>query len=172
MDGLLFDGIVGNKSIDKIIKEHDFNIKGYVTVNPYYKEDFDLAIKKIHDKDYCGVKLYPSKNWYPYDGELYKPILEEAAKWQKYFLLHGTPEEAERVIQKYPDLNILLAHSIQSYEFMDKAIELAKKYPQISVDICNRYLINGSVEYLVNELGADRVLFGSEPLDITHWALL
>ena len=162
MDGLLFDGITGNKSVDKVIKEKKFNIRGYVTTNPYYKEDLHLALAKLHDDHYDGVKLYPSKNWYQYDGILYEPILEKASELQKYFLLHGTPEEAERVMKKYPNLNVLLAHSTQSYEFMDKVIKLADKYPQLYVDICCRYIVNGAIEYLVNNIGSERVLFGSD----------
>ena len=65
-------------------------------------------------------------------------------------------------MKKYPHLNVLLAHATQSYEFMDKVIALAKKYPQLYVDICCRYIINGAIEYLVNNIGSDRVLFGSD----------
>lgn len=162
MDGLLFDGIIGNSVVDKAIKEHKFPIKGYVTANPYYEEDILLALEKLKDTNYVGVKLYPSKNWYDYDGKLYEPILEHASQLGKYFLLHGTPEEAERVMKKYPDLKILLAHATQSYEFMDKVIALAEQYPQLYVDICCRYMTNGAIEYLVNNLGADKVLFGSD----------
>lgn len=162
MDGLLFDGITGNKAIDEAINHNQFKIRGYVTANPYYDEDIRLAINKLHNPHYYGVKLYPSKNWYPYDGELYKDILNEASNLGKYFLLHGSPEEAERVMKKYPHLNVLLAHATQSYEFMDKVIALSKKYPQLYVDICCRYIINGAIEYLVNNIGSDRVLFGSD----------
>lgn len=162
LDGLLYDGIIGNRVTDKAIKDNDFIIKGYVTANPYYSEDIQLAVQKLHDDNYIGVKLYPSKNYYPYEGDLYEPILKEASKVGKYFLLHGSPEEAEIIMQKYPDLNVLLAHSTQSYEFMDKVVKLSQKYPQLYVDICCRYIINGAIEYLVQKIGSKKILFGSD----------
>lgn len=162
MDGLLFDGILGNNAVDKVINRNGILIKGYVTANPYYNEDIQLAIQKLHDYRYVGVKLYPSKNRYEYDGVLYEPILNEASKLGKYFLLHGSPEEAKRVMKKYPYLKVILAHATQSYEFMDKVIELSKEYQQLYVDICCRYIVNGAIEYLVNNIGSNRVLFGSD----------
>lgn len=162
MDGLLYDGIIGNKVTDIAIQRNSFSIKGYVTANPYYKEDIDLALEKLKDPNYVGVKLYPSKNDYPYDGKLYEPLLEKVSNMGMYFLLHGSIEDAKRILEKYKHLKVLLAHSTQSYDYMDKVIDLLYQYPQLSVDICNRYVTNKAIEYLVTRTGSDRVIFGSD----------
>ncbi len=162
MDGLLFDGIIGNKVLDNALKNNGCTIYGLVTANPYYEEDRKLASKKLEDSAIVGIKLYPSKNWYPYDGKLYENLLNKTASLNKYFLLHGTPEEAERVLKKYPNLKIVLAHSSQSYAFMDKVINLMSIYPNLYIDICNRYLTNKAIEYLIRNVDSKRILFGSD----------
>lgn len=162
MDGLLYDGIIGNTDLKKIIESRNFPIYGYVTCNPYYDEDIEYAIKEIHNPKNLGLKLYPSKNWYPYDGKLYEEIINETANLNKYFLLHGTPEQAEKVLKKYPNLLVLLAHSTQSFEFMDKVINLLEKYPNLYIDICNRYAINKAIEYLVKNTDSSKIIFGSD----------
>ncbi len=162
MDGLLFDGLTGNNVLEKAIKSSDFPINGYVTANPFYKEDIELALKKLCDPRYVGLKLYPSKNHYPYDGKLYEPLFKKLIEINKYFLLHGTIDEAKRLLNKYEDLKVLLAHSTQSYCYMDDVIELLNRYPKLYIDICNRYITNGAIEYLVKNGNPNRIVFGSD----------
>ena len=163
IEGLVYDGIIGNRITDKAISSNrGIKIYGYVTMNPYYIEDKELALHKLNDSRYIGIKLYPSKNWYSYDGKLYEEVLLKTRELGKYFLLHATPKEARKVLEKYKGLNVILAHSTQSYEFMDETIELLREFPNLSIDICNRYAINGAIEYLVDNIGAERILFGSD----------
>ncbi len=162
LDGLVYDGIVGNKAVDNAIKKYDFPIYGYVTCNPYYSEDMETALKKINEDKYLGVKLYHSKNNYPYDGKLYEQLLNNVQQSGKFFLLHGTPEEAESVLKKYPNLLILLAHATQNYLFMDKVLGLQSKYSNLYIDICNRYMTYRALEYLVANGDSTRIIFGSD----------
>ena len=144
------------------IKKYDFPIYGYVTCNPYYSEDMETALKKINEDKYLGVKLYQSKNNYPYDGKLYEQLLNNVQQSGKFFLLHGTPEEAESVLKKYPNLLILLAHATQNYLFMDKVLGLQSKYSNLYIDICNRYMTYRALEYLVANGDSTRIIFGSD----------
>lgn len=162
LDGLLYDGLVSEKSMVKALNIEEIHINGLVTANPYYSEDINNALSKLKEEKYVGLKLYPSKNQYPYDGKLYEPLFEETINQGKYFLLHGTTDDARKILEKYAGLNVILAHSTQNYKYMDSAIELLKAYPNLSVDICNRYMINGAIEYLVSHGCEDQVVFGSD----------
>lgn len=162
LDGLLYDGLVGESAIEAAFGTKSVHINGLVTANPYYQEDIVHAISKLKDRKYVGLKLYPSKNAYPYDGKLYEPLFEETRNQGKYFLLHGSIEDARRVLEKYKNLNVILAHSTQNYEYMDRVIELLQSYPNLNIDMCNRYMINGAIEYLVSKGCEERIVFGSD----------
>ena len=45
---------------------------------------------------------------------------------------------------------------------MDKIINLMIIYPNLYIDICNRYLTNKAIEYLVRNVDSKRILFGSD----------
>ena len=49
-----------------------------------------------------------------------------------------------------------------SYGIARRAIELAKKYPNVVLEITYTTTARGMIEYLVDEVGADRVLYGSD----------
>lgn len=162
IDGLSHTGIIGNKIVREAIEKYPGIIYGYASANPYYKDDLNDCIKHLKEKQFLGVKLYPAKNHYPYTGKNYKDVLEKTRDLGKLFLLHGTPEDAKRILEIYKGLKVILAHATQSYEFMDKAMETMEEYPQLYIDICNRYLIGGAIEHLVNNGFEDRILFGSD----------
>ena len=118
--------------------------------------------QNLKHNDYVGLKLYPATNHYPYSGKLYKKVLELTADLNKVFLLHGSPSDAKKILDMYKGLNVILAHTTQSYEFMNGVLPLLEQYQNLYVDICSRYIVNGSVEYLVKNGFEDRILFGSD----------
>lgn len=68
---------------------------------------------------------------------------------------------------KYPGLVFILAEV--GYREQRVLLPLLKKFPNILLSLGNRYTLHGGIEQLVQEVGADRLLFGtgypeSEPM--------
>ena len=71
-------------------------------------------------------------------------------------------DSALPAIEKYPNATFIVAHTGSSYENARYCIEAAKKYPNIMLEITYTSTARGMIEFLVDQVGADRVLYGSD----------
>ncbi len=79
------------------------------------------------------------------------------------------PELVGEVADRYPDLVILMGHS--GYGEWDVSISVAKKHPNVYLELTAAYAVNGVVEKFVNEAGSEKVLFGTDlPWFDPHYA--
>jgi predicted TIM-barrel fold metal-dependent hydrolase len=69
---------------------------------------------------------------------------------------------ARNLAERYPDLSIHLDHCGQSWEYAKWAVMLMKEYSNIWAQLNYTLVVNGVIEYLVAEVGAARVLFGTD----------
>ena len=68
--------------------------------------------------------------------------------------------------RKFPGMGIHLDHCGRSWDFAKWAADLAEEFPSIWAQLNFTAVTNGTVEYLVSRLGAERVLFGTDaPFD-------
>ena len=166
--GISFNGINGNEESLYAAKKHPGRFYGFSTCNIHYEEDL-AAWKGYHEKYpdiFVGIKPYPpyqhfefsddvAKEWFEYANEHHLPALIHADGLQFH-------DSAEPVIPKYPNVTFIIAHTGASYGIARRAIELAKKYPNVVLEITYTTTARGMIEYLVSEVGADRVLYGSD----------
>jgi predicted TIM-barrel fold metal-dependent hydrolase len=68
------------------------------------------------------------------------------------------PEEAEKILSKYPDLVLIAGHSFHGQ--WDKAVELASRYPNLYLELTAVLDDRGALELFVEKLGSERILFG------------
>jgi predicted TIM-barrel fold metal-dependent hydrolase len=59
-------------------------------------------------------------------------------------------------------MTFLLAHSGMTYKAAKEHVEIAKERPNAILEITYTAVTYGSIEYMVKELGADRVVFGTD----------
>ena len=71
-------------------------------------------------------------------------------------------EQVGELSLKYPDITFVLAHSGTNYIVADKNIELAKSRENVVLEITFTSVTRNMIEYLVSEVGADKVLYGSD----------
>ena len=68
----------------------------------------------------------------------------------------------ENLARRYPDLSIHLDHCGQSWEYAKWAAELALRHNNIFAQLNYTLVTNGVIEYLVDHISAERVLFGTD----------
>lgn len=84
----------------------------FIGIDPRRPQVFDLFRRYLEEKDFCGIKLYTSMGFFPFDERLY-PIYEYAEKYQVPIMTHcsasgpvygrNIPSKAERIHPKTGD---------------------------------------------------------------------
>lgn len=167
--GSLFDPVAGNQEIEDAMAKYPGRIKGYYTFNPNYSKEFAEKMDHVLTvPGYLGFKFLPTYHRYPIDGENYKPALEFANQHKKVILIHtwgnNDPHNGPRHIRAaaaaYPDAKFIMGHSAPGE--LDQAIEVAKEHANVYLDLCDIHRHSGIVDKMVDAIGADRILFGTD----------
>jgi uncharacterized protein len=142
---------------------------GFVYLNPKYTEVSLAEMDRcVRDGPMIGVKL-----WYAMhcNAPQLDPIARRAAELgipvlQHTWLINGgnkpgesTPMELAELAARHPKTTFLCAHTGGDWE---RGIRAIRPLPNIYADICGGEPSAGFVELAVAELGAERVLYGSD----------
>ncbi len=155
---------------------------GFASVHPdRYRPDLkvEYALSNLGLK---GVKLYPHSGFYPNDRRLdrvYEKCIEfnvpvmihtgiKAQRWQ--WIKYNNPIYVDDVATNFPELDIIICHG--GFPWCDEFLTVAYSNPNIWVDITfmdyiekvfkRPGLVENSMRALVNLVGADRILWGTE----------
>ena len=123
-------------------------------------------LERMHGE---GVRLIGELVWYSmgyreYSVPALDPVWERAADLGMVLSIHPTEgtEDMARLLEKHPRLQVVIAHPGEYAHYMEK-LELCKKYPNASLDICGTGLFrNFMLEYGVKTIGAERFLFATD----------
>lgn len=151
-------------------------ILSYLVFNPREPEkSLEVIDDNIHKEPFVGIKIHPSLHLYPADGEDYNIIWEYAAENNIVLLTHSwaisptNPSQIysqvklfEKYLKKYPEVKLILGHSGGLEKGIREAVGLARIYPHVYLDIAGDILFFGLIEFLVENAGSDKVLFGSD----------
>jgi predicted TIM-barrel fold metal-dependent hydrolase len=122
-----------------------------------------------------GLKIHPGQHQVYPEDERYEPVWEFATDHDLPMITHSwawsdynptqrfaTPEHFERFVAKYPTVKLVLGHAGGRYEGHLAAVTLAKRYANVYLDLSGDVYSLGFVEWLVEQVGAERVLLGSD----------
>jgi len=72
------------------------------------------------------------------------------------------PAQCGRIAEDYPGAKIILGHSGGEYDGVLEAITVAKAFPNVYLDTASSRLYPSMIEMMVAEVGAEKVLYGSD----------
>lgn len=162
---------LGNDTIARAIAAHPGRIYGYIGVNPNYPADeMREELRRCRAiPGFVGIKLHPDVHRVRADDERYTPAWEFAAEQNLPVLSHAgagsafnSPSHFDRPAEAHSQVAIILAHSASAQESMDAAVDLARKRANVHLDICGSPLLIWALEQLVERLGSERILFGTD----------
>lgn len=113
-----------------------------------------------------GVKLHPAHYTLHPFGELTVRLCKKAGELGLPVLFHCgdemmcLPLQIGELAAKCPETIVILAH-MGGYAHNRDAIEVAKKYDNIYIDTSEVPLVK-EIKWFVEELGADRIFFGTD----------
>lgn len=157
-----------NRYTAKLIENYPEQFYGYCFINPHYLkeslEEMDYTIKRL---GFVGIgEVCPHVLNFEMDSKEMRAIIEKGIELDVPLNLHSSEPSHFRAIAKlareYPKAKIIMAH-LGGFRFWRDGIEAIKDCDNVWVD-CSAWvmLTMGAFENAVKELGAERVLFGTD----------
>jgi predicted TIM-barrel fold metal-dependent hydrolase len=169
----------GDPSPDRLRQENDEVLRavehsqgrafGFVYLNPkHVEESLDELDRCVHDGPMVGIKLWIALEC---SHNNLDPILRRAAELKAPVLQHAymrtngnlpgesSPLDVAALARRHPTVPIIAAHTGNDWE---RGIRAIRQTENVFAEICGSDPTAGMVEMAVRELGAERVMYGSD----------
>ncbi len=158
-----------NNEVLRAIAHRPDRIFGFVYLNPKNtKASLDELNRCVRDGPMVGVKLWVALHC---NAPELDPIIERATEFQAIVFQHtwmkitgnlpgeSTPQDLAELATRHPKATLICGHSGGDWEIGLRAI---RPYPNVYADLAGGDPTAGFTEMAVRELGAERVLYGSD----------
>ena len=165
------DVLEANEEAAMVVDENE-DLLQYAIINPLQRESYAQAADILQRPKCVGIKIHPESHQYPI-AEHGDPVFEFAAKHRTVVLAHSgdvnsAPDDYVPFADRYPEAKIILAHlgnggaAAGSPELQVRALQRAKG-DNVYIDTSSaRSILPGLLEWAVKEVGADRILYGTD----------
>lgn len=160
------------QDIVKAMQKYPDRIKGYFAFNPNLPTSSkELEQTFRENPGYVGIKFLPDYHRTNITDPAYAEALEFANDRGLIVLSHtwglsmngeqcNSADKIAAILDKYPNIRFIMGHSIQGQT--ELAIELANRYENAYLDLCDTGRFYGMVERMVAEAGAHKVLYATD----------
>jgi len=157
------------EDVVEALKEFPDRFYGFFLANPREENVCDMLEMVVEKYGFKGLKLHPTflgvaaddKDW------VY-PIAEKARELKICMMIHSDPSlyaspwQIGLLAMDFPGLPVVMAHmGFVDVIYNDAAINMAKRAPNLYLETCG-VSAEGKVALAVREIGAQRVLYGSD----------
>lgn len=164
------DTEAGNEIAEKAILRYPDEVEGYVVIDPNYVEDVEREARRWHiEKGFKGMKPYFYLSRIPYTDSVFAPWWEIGNAKRLYALVDPAGQsdgayiaQIEELAERYPNVAIFMDHAARSFEIAELYAKTAKTFNNVYLQLTYTTVPLGSIEYLVREVGAGKVLFGTD----------
>ena len=164
------DYIRGNEEVAAAQEKCPGRIIMYVTINPRYpKTEVEEELRRWADAGKRAYKIHCACHQTPEDDERYQPMWDLAEEQGAPVLVHTQGghgktgiELLTEIAETRTNLKIIIAHSASSLDVIDQTCDAAKKRENIFLDLTGSPMIYGALETMVDRVGTERVLFGTD----------
>ena len=158
------DFIGGNREVARHVEQSRGRFLGACVVNPLF---IDEALREMEDcrKQYGMRWVGELCNYtvpYQYTIKEFELLVDQAVKLGMVLDVHTTLPEMEYIIAKFPRATIVFPHFGEQPQIF-RRIELVARHANCYADIAGSgHERVGMLEYAVETIGPERVLFGSD----------
>lgn len=142
---------------------------GFVYVNPkHVRESLDEINRCVRDGPMVGIKLWVA---HPCSASELDPIIERAAELKAVIFQHtwfkaggndeneSTPLDMAKLASRHPTVPLICGHTGGDWELGIRAI---RQHKNVSIDLGGADPASGWTEMALREIGAERIIFGSD----------
>jgi predicted TIM-barrel fold metal-dependent hydrolase len=163
------DPIDGNDIVARALRKFPRRYLGVVYLNPTHLSSARLMAevrKRVEKQGFIALKPY-LKLGRKYTDPLYKACWEYADRHGLYSLLHtegaaGPVESMAELAKAYPRAQWVIAHTGGSFGYARRVVALMKEHANVWAELTLTASTNGVIEWMVSEVGDDRILFGTD----------
>jgi uncharacterized protein len=159
-----------NDRVGQAVRLHGDRFCGFARVDPWQGERAVVELRRAHeDLGARGLFLHPFEEQFAANSELVFPLMELLQERGLPLLLAGGyplfshPSQVGDLAQRFPGVTIIATHGGQlniSGLLLDDASRMLRSNPNVIMETSGVYR-EDFIEDMVSELGAGRVLFGS-----------
>ena len=172
----------GNDALLALQREHPNRIRGYVCVNPNYRDHARAEIARCLDAGMIGIKLAASRRA---SDPLLDPI-GKLARERRVPVLHHIWQHRRRdwpgqeasdagdlgaLALRHPEVQFILAH-IGGGGDWQHSLAAVRDIPNLHVDLSGSGVDGGMLEACLEAVGVERLLWGTDLTMDTGWAKL
>lgn len=159
----------GNQEADHVVARTE-GLLQYVIVNPLDDRTFYQARKRLGQGKCVGIKVHPEEHCY-HIREHGKELFAFAAEQHAVMLVHSgeqrsMPDDFVHFANDYPEVRVILAHIGCGWDgdpgHQVRAIQKSKHGNVYADTSSAKSIMPRLIEWAVQEIGADRVLFGTD----------
>jgi predicted TIM-barrel fold metal-dependent hydrolase len=158
-----------NDEVLRAVRAFPDRVFGFVYLNPKHRQaSLDELNRCVRDGPMVGVKLWVALRC---DDARLDPLVARATELQAPILQHcwlkitgnlpgeSTPMDLAALAKRHPRASFICSHTGGEWA---RGIRAIRPHPHILAEICGGDPTAGITEMAVRELGAERVLFGSD----------
>jgi uncharacterized protein len=165
------DPVSANADAHRVVQATD-GLLQWVILHPGQPETFRQTMEMLRQPKCVGIKIHPEEHGYAI-AEYGRKIFETAAALQAVVLTHSgepnsLPADFVPFADAFPEVTLILAHlgnsgdAADSSDLQVRAIQ-ASKHGNIYADTSSgQSLLPGLIEWAVGEVGAERLVFGTD----------
>ena len=163
------DAVAGNLEAARVVAETP-GLRQYVVIDPLRPETYSQAAEMLTQAQCVGIKIHPEEHGYVIRDHA-QPIFEFAARHHAIILTHSSEKNSLAAdfvpwVNEFPEVRLILAHIGCGWDgdatHQVRAIQQARHGNVFADTSSARSITPGLIEWAVREIGADRVLFGTD----------
>ncbi|MCI0664133.1 MAG: amidohydrolase family protein [Acidobacteria bacterium] len=155
----------GNREVAKYVDRYKGRFRGSCVITPFRIDEALREIEHCH-KEFGFVWLGEFCNYmtgYKYDTPEWAEVMKLATKLNLVLQIHSTTSEMRHLSEKFPDARIVFPHLGSNRNDIFERIEIIAKNKNACIELSGSGIERvGILEKAVKEIGADRVLYGSD----------
>ena len=160
----------GNDLAAEVMRCYPGRFVGYVTANASYPDAvLPELVRGFDELGLRAIKLHPSLNGYSVSDPACEPIWSFAQERGAVVLSHTWesnplcgPRLFSPIAEEYPGVRFLLGHSGGTTAGRREAIGVVQTHDNVYLETCSSTLMSAELEWMVEEVGAERVIFGTD----------
>ncbi|MCW5982002.1 MAG: amidohydrolase family protein [Bryobacteraceae bacterium] len=155
----------GNNEVAKYSERYKGRFRGSCVITPHRIDDALSEIERCR-KELGFVWLGECCNYmtgYKYDTPEWTQVMKLATELNMVLQIHTTTAEMRYLAENFPNATIVFPHLGSNLKDISERIEIVARHKNTHLELSGSgHERVGIVEKAVNEIGADRVLYGSD----------
>ncbi len=160
----------GNEITYEAVQRYPQRVVGYAGIDPNYSQDVAADAYKWHvEKGLLGLKPFYHLSHVRYTDPSYAKWWELANSKQLFSLAdpgsydHGQyMQDISVLASRYPEVSFFMDHAGRSFEVAEDYARLALAHKNVFLQLTYTTVPWGMVEYLSDQVGPEKVMFGTD----------